>query len=175
MSRSKYHEDFRVGEYILYTDGGNTNNRRGYCGAVLTDPHGTILDARGRHLGSNVTNNIAEYNGVLLGLELAPESALRIVLRSDSQLIVRQITYLYACTAPTLRGLRDKVHELTRKKFDGRVDFEWIRRGRNSADKICKQLNRGATGAEAAQFVKNFQHVHEYAGPQVATHKDEVQ
>ena len=58
---------------------------------MVSTPEGGELLERGRYVGE-VTNNVAEYRAVLLGLELAKElGADEVEVINDSQLISRQI------------------------------------------------------------------------------------
>ena len=57
--------------YELYFDGGaNPNPGEGGCGAVIIQ-NGMELHSTSCYLGNNTTNNVAEYNGLIIGLELA--------------------------------------------------------------------------------------------------------
>jgi probable phosphoglycerate mutase len=57
----------------LSTDGGSRGNPGPAAfGYVLEAEDGTVLDARGEAIGT-ATNNVAEYRGLLAGLEAALE------------------------------------------------------------------------------------------------------
>ncbi|ONK57061.1 uncharacterized protein A4U43_C10F16210 [Asparagus officinalis] len=65
------------------------------AGVVLTSPHGHVLP-RAFSLTEPCTNNVAEYNALLIGLELARELRIKhLEAYSDSQLIVKQVTGEY--------------------------------------------------------------------------------
>jgi ribonuclease HI len=90
----------------IFCDGGARGNP-GPAGAaaVLYDGGGRRLDARGEYLG-RATNNVAEYRGLLLGLDLALHHGLQdLTIRLDSELIVRQLTGEYRVKAPELKPL----------------------------------------------------------------------
>lgn len=90
----------------VFCDGGARGNP-GPAGAaaVLYAADGRRLDARGKFLG-RATNNVAEYRGLLLGLDLARHHGLRdLAIRLDSELIVRQLTGEYRVKAPELKPL----------------------------------------------------------------------
>ena len=60
------------------------------CGAVICDENGAVVRELSRYLG-HATNNVAEYQALLMGLEALIElKRKRIVVQSDSQLLVRQ-------------------------------------------------------------------------------------
>lgn len=84
-------------------------------------------------LGNNVSNNVAEYTGVIRGMEclLATGHCGKLDVRGDSQLAIRQLLGLYAVRAPRLIPLHNRVLEL--KKGFKVVTFEWIPRDLNEA------------------------------------------
>ena len=83
---------------ILNTDGGSRGNPGpAGVGAVLSDVAGNPLKTANKFIGET-TNNEAEYQGVLLGLELAKKylgkdkiKDTEIEVRVDSELIARQL------------------------------------------------------------------------------------
>jgi ribonuclease HI len=84
-------------------------------------------------LGDNVSNNIAEYTGVIKGMESLHASGYcgKLDVRGDSQLAIRQLLGLYAVRAPRLMPLHCRVLELA-KGFKS-VAYEWIPRDLNEA------------------------------------------
>ena len=57
-----------AGAWILRCDGGSRGNPGpGAAAYVLSDPTGAEREARGVYLGS-VTNNVAEYRALIVGL-----------------------------------------------------------------------------------------------------------
>ena len=90
----------------LFTDGacrGNPGN--GGAGAVLAGRDGTVVSTAKRFLG-HCTNNIAEYQALLLGLEEAlGRGATTISIYLDSELLVRQIQGVYRVKNPALKPL----------------------------------------------------------------------
>ena len=75
------------------------------AGAVITDAAGNVLARLGRYLGTQ-TNNVAEYQGVLLALELARDlGATDVEVVNDSELVARQIGGEYKVKNPGLRPL----------------------------------------------------------------------
>ena len=83
------------------------------------------------------TNNTAEYDGLLAGLRAAAGLGIkRVVVRGDSQLIVRQVTKEYNAS-PQMKAYLDEVRKLERR-FDG-IQMEHIPRGENLvADELSK-------------------------------------
>jgi ribonuclease HI len=117
------------------------------AGAQITDAHGTVLAEVAEGLGE-ATNNVAEYTAVIRGLERAHEiGATDVLLRSDSQLLINQLTGRYRVKTPHLQPLHRRVRELA-AGFDA-VEFEHVRRERNTeADRLA---NEGVDGWLAAR------------------------
>jgi ribonuclease HI len=98
------------GAGVLFCDGGSRGNPGpGAAGAVLYKEDGSLLEGRGKFLG-HTTNNWAEYQGVLLGLELAQHHKLaRLKIHLDSELVVRQLCGQYRVKDANLRSLWEAV------------------------------------------------------------------
>ena len=77
------------------------------------------------------TSNEAEYQGLILGLELAiAQKAKRVYVRGDSQLIIKQLKGEYECQSNNLLPFYRKALSL-RSKFSF-VELKWVKRkGRN--------------------------------------------
>lgn len=86
------------------------------------------------------TNNVAEYTAAIRGLERARElGATRVLLRSDSRLLIEQLAGRWKVKNPTLQVLHHEARSLI-KGFE-EVRFEHVRRERNvQADALA---NRG--------------------------------
>lgn len=108
------------------------------AGAVLRRPDGTVVERLGRWLGVQ-TNNVAEYEGLLLGMRRALELGAReLEVRADSLLVVSQMRGEWKVKHPGLRPLFDAARALVRR-FD-RVDFAHVPRERNAdADEMSNR------------------------------------
>ena len=115
---------------VAYADGGSRGNPgKAACAALIVDGNGDELLRRARLLGKT-TNNVAEYEGVLLALSLCRELGARAVtLRLDSELVVRQIEGRYKVKHVELIKLFAKVRAQL-EYFDS-VDVEHIKREKN--------------------------------------------
>src|SRR5919202_1166062 len=70
------------------------------AGAVVSTPDGDVLDEAAEAIGV-ATNNVAEYRGLLLGLERARElGATEVEVINDSELIAYQVTGRYKVKHP---------------------------------------------------------------------------
>ncbi len=91
----------------MYSDGASRGNPgMGGCGALLTNAKGDVIAKKKKFLGENVTNNVAEYHGLLLGLQLAKEySATELQCHLDSELVVKQMQGIYRVKNKVLQSL----------------------------------------------------------------------
>ena len=81
------------------------------AGSQLTTPDGEVVAEVAEGLGE-ATNNVAEYTAVILGLERAKElGATEVLLRSDSQLLINQLTGIYRVKTPHLQPLHRRVRQ----------------------------------------------------------------
>ena len=80
----------------VYSDGAARGNPGpAGAGAVVVDEDGTVIAEIGRYLGEQ-TNNVAEYQGLLLGLRHALDhGASEVQVLADSQLLIRQLAGVY--------------------------------------------------------------------------------
>lgn len=98
---------------IVSTDGGARGNPGpGACGAVVRDRSGKVIRQEGKFLGI-CTNNEAEYQGLILGLETVLDMGADVVeVSMDSELVVKQVKGLYRVKEPRLAQFFKKVKEL---------------------------------------------------------------
>jgi probable phosphoglycerate mutase len=132
---------------IVEADGGARGNPgpAGY-GAVVKDPAtGDVLAERKAGLGFT-TNNVAEYSGLIAGLEAATElGASEVAVRMDSKLVIEQMSGRWRIKHVPLQTLAQRAKDLV-GGFD-RVTFEWIPREVNTdADRLANE----AMDAQAA-------------------------
>lgn len=106
------------------------------AGVVVESAEGTVLVRAGRLLGK-ATNNEAEYLALLAGLEEAKKlGAHEIDIRTDSQLLARQIEGRYKVSAANLRPLHAKAREIIRGF--ARADIQHVPREENhEADRLA--------------------------------------
>ena len=90
----------------VHVDGGSRGNPGpAAAAAVLTGPDGEVL-ARDSALLGVATNNVAEYCGLLLGLELArAQGASEVEVVNDSELVAKQVNGVYRVKHPDMRPL----------------------------------------------------------------------
>ena len=121
---------------VAYIDGGARGNPgpAGY-GVRIESPDGTLIEELYGSLGIT-TNNVAEYNGLLAALRWAVDHDARDVrIRSDSELLVKQMLGQYRVKHPGLQPLAAQARLLS-MQLD-RVTFEHVRREHNvEADRL---------------------------------------
>ena len=81
---------------VVHVDGGSRGNPGpAAAAAVLSTPEGEVLDEAAETIG-RATNNVAEYRGLLLGLERARAlGATEVDVVNDSELIAHQVNGRY--------------------------------------------------------------------------------
>jgi ribonuclease HI len=123
----------------LSTDGGARGNPGPAAFAyVLEADDGTVLASHGEAIG-RATNNVAEYRGLVAGLEKAVELGVdELEVFSDSELLVRQMTGVYRVKNEALRTLSLDAARLARRL--GKVEYRAVRREHNElADRLVNE------------------------------------
>ncbi|MEU6074798.1 bifunctional RNase H/acid phosphatase [Micromonospora sp. NPDC047074] len=155
---------------VVEADGGSRGNPgpAGY-GAVVRDPDtGEVLAERSESIGV-ATNNVAEYRGLIAGLEAAAElGAAEVEARMDSKLVVEQMSGRWQIKHPGLRPLAAQAAGLV-GRFAA-VRFSWIPRERNRhADALANAAMDAAAGQAppraAVEPPRAEEHPREVAGP----------
>jgi ribonuclease HI len=122
---------------VAYIDGGSRGNPgpAGY-GVRIEDEQATLVDELRGTLGV-ATNNVAEYHGLLAALGWAAERGVAALeIRSDSELLVKQMLGVYRVKHPGLQPLHQKARLLATRV--GRVRFQHVRRELNKeADRLA--------------------------------------
>lgn len=110
------------------------------------------LEESGR-LG-HTTNNVAEYTALVHALQRAAQlGAQRLLIRSDSELLVKQMNGEYQVKNEQLRGLFTRAKQLCRG-FD-LVTLQHVRRADNSeADRLCNEALDGKPAARSSSAAK---------------------
>jgi ribonuclease HI len=137
----------------LYTDGASRGNPGpSGVGVLLLDERGRPLLELNRFLG-NATNNEAEYQALIAGLEAAERlelSQLRIFL--DSELVVKQLHGEYRVRNPRLQPLFDEVASRLQRLSSYAIMH--VPRERNrEADRLANEaVDRGLRGGPTEEY-----------------------
>ncbi|MCW2768711.1 MAG: bifunctional RNase H/acid phosphatase [Aeromicrobium sp.] len=117
---------------ILEADGGSRGNPgpASYGALIRNADTGAVIAQRGETIGV-ATNNVAEYSGLIAGLELfgehTPEATLEV--RMDSKLVVEQMAGRWRVKHPDMLPLAQKALQLAPKD----VTWTWVPREDNQA------------------------------------------
>ena len=132
---------------VAYIDGGARGNPgpAGY-GVRIEDDAGTLIEEFHGFLGS-ATNNIAEYNGLLAALRYAQQHGHRRVrIKSDSELLVKQMKGEYRVKSPGLQSLYYEARAMAERLE--RIVYEHVGREQNKdADRLANLAMDIATKA----------------------------
>lgn len=124
---------------VAYADGaiGNGSDHTG-VGAVLLDGQGCILVWGNRRLGP-MTNNEAEYAGLVLALELAIAlGPRRLRVNLDSEVVVGQMNGKFGVRSKGLKPWHQRACHLARQL--GQVSYHHVPRQRNRlADALANE------------------------------------
>ena len=125
--------------YTLYFDGCSKGNPgKGGSGAVLYENNVEIW-AYSAFVGEKVTNNHAEYHGLLIGLEEVVKRNIRsLVVKGDSMLVIKQMRGECKVSSTNIRPFYEKAKEMV-KRFD-EIEFHHIYRNDNKrADTLSNE------------------------------------
>jgi probable phosphoglycerate mutase len=141
-----------VREFIVEADGGSRGNPgpAGYGSVVLDAATGETLVETYEYLGV-VTNNVAEYRGLLAGLRAAHtlDPSARVHVRMDSKLVVEQMSGRWKIKHPDMKPL---ALEAGRVFPPGQVTYEWIPREQNKhADRLANEAMDSGTSASSVR------------------------
>lgn len=125
---------------IVEADGGSRGNPgpAGYGSIVLSADRSIVLAEAKQAIGV-ATNNVAEYRGLIAGLEEAANlHATDVAVFMDSKLVVEQMCRRWKVKHPDLIELNAQARSLA-SRFD-HIDYTWIPRAENSrADRLANE------------------------------------
>ena len=135
---------------IVEADGGSRGNPgpAGYGSVVFTADRGVVLAESKQAIG-RATNNVAEYRGLIAGLEEAAKlGATDVDVQMDSKLVVEQMSGRWKVKHPDLAVLHQQATALS-TQF-GRISYTWIPRAKNThADRLANEAMDAAAEIEA--------------------------
>ena len=126
------HRDEQVRRLIVEADGGSRGNPgpAAYGALVRDATSGTVLAAEGLPIGV-ATNNVAEYRGLIAGLEMAREvdAAAAVEVRMDSRLVIEQMAGRWKIKHPDMKPLAVAASRVR----PAEVIWTWVPREQNKA------------------------------------------
>ncbi|KAL2252589.1 UNVERIFIED_CONTAM: hypothetical protein Sindi_0053600 [Sesamum indicum] len=135
-------------KWMLHVDG-SSNVNNGGAGILIQGPKGVEIEVAAR-LSLPVPNNEAEYEALILGLELAHEASARdLEVFTDSQLIALQIEGTYETRERTMSSYKEIVQRLmgsqnhspsTRSAVSNKVEVQVVSDTGSWKDEIVKYL-----------------------------------
>ncbi|BBY09177.1 bifunctional RNase H/acid phosphatase [Mycobacterium noviomagense] len=136
---------------IVEADGGSRGNPgpAGYGSVVWNADRSTVLAESKQAIG-RATNNVAEYRGLIAGLdEAAKVGATEVAVMMDSKLVVEQMSGRWQVKHPDLAELHKRAWALA-SRFE-RISYTWVPRDRNAhADRLANEAMDAAAQAEQA-------------------------
>ncbi|HEU4363650.1 MAG TPA: bifunctional RNase H/acid phosphatase, partial [Mycobacterium sp.] len=132
-------------------DGGSRGNPgpAGYGSVVFTADRSTVLAESKQAIG-RATNNVAEYRGLIAGLDEAVKlGATEVAVFMDSKLVVEQMSGRWKVKHPALAPLHGEARALA-ARFDF-VSYTWVPREKNShADRLANEAMDAAAEVDDA-------------------------
>ncbi|MFB6310705.1 MAG: ribonuclease HI [Salinirussus sp.] len=128
--------------YVYFDGAARGNPGPAAIGWVIVTADGVVAEG-GERIGET-TNNRAEYEALIRGLEVATARGFDTVeLRGDSELIIKQVTGEYDVKNPELRERRVRVHELL-GEFDEWSIAHLPREANERADALASEALEGS-------------------------------
>src|SRR5713226_7918418 len=125
--------------YRANIDGGSRGNPGpASYGVVIRDPRGQIVAKLKKYIG-RMTNNVAEYYGLIAALDYAQSHGIRALrVESDSELLVRQMRGQYKVKSAELRPLFERARKMAQTFASFKI--EHIYRDQNAeADALANE------------------------------------
>ncbi|KAL2240909.1 UNVERIFIED_CONTAM: hypothetical protein Sindi_0732100 [Sesamum indicum] len=123
-------------KWMLHVDG-SSNSSKGEAGIWIQGPEGVEIEVAAK-LSFPITNNEAEYEALILGLELAYEAGARnLEVFMDSQLVVKQIEGTYEIRESEMTSYR-KAAKTWMDKFDNCAIQQILHCENDKADALSK-------------------------------------
>jgi len=117
----------------MYCDGGARGNPGPAASAFVVIKGGKVIHKGSKYLGK-ATNNVAEYESVLLALEWLNKERRQIeegiVINLDSELVTNQMSGQYKVKNPKLKELFLKAKKLE-SKLSSKISYKWSPRSNN--------------------------------------------
>jgi ribonuclease HI len=136
----------RAAAFQANIDGGSRGNPGpASYGVVVRNERGEIVAKLKKYIG-RMTNNVAEYYGLIAALDYAQSHGVRALrVESDSELLVRQMRGHYKVKSPDLRPLFERAKKMSQTFETFRIDH--VYRERNAeADALANEALDDTSG-----------------------------
>ena len=159
--------------YRANIDGGSRGNPGpASYGVVIRDPRGQVVAKLKKYIG-RMTNNVAEYYGLIAALDYAQSHDIRALrIEADSELLVKQMRGQYKVKSADLRPLYERARKMS-QGFES-FDIRHVYREQNSeADALANEAMDEAEGrtARPATPTPKVQHLAAAPKPEVRRYR----
>jgi ribonuclease HI len=140
----------KTAAYTANIDGGSRGNPGPAAyGVVIRNPRGEIVARLKKYIG-RMTNNVAEYYGLIAALDYAQSQSIRALrVESDSELLVNQMRGRYKVKSADLRPLFERAKKMSQTFASFQI--EHVYREQNAeADKLANEALDETSGATSA-------------------------
>lgn len=146
------------GAFRVNIDGGSRGNPGPSAyGVVIRDPRGALVTSLKKYIG-RMTNNVAEYYGLIAALDYAQEHKIRALrVESDSELLVKQMRGLYKVKSADLQPLFERARKMSQGFESFRIEHVYREQNReadalaNEALDVAEGVVPKAPGAKKAE------------------------
>jgi ribonuclease HI len=135
--------------YRANIDGGSRGNPGPAAyGVVIRDAKGDIVARLKKYIG-RMTNNVAEYYGLIAALDYMQSQGIRALrIESDSELLVKQMRGQYKVRSPELQPLFERARKMSQALESFRIDHVYREQNRE-ADALANEAMDEVEGGSA--------------------------
>ena len=136
--------------YRANIDGGSRGNPGpASYGVVIRDPRGELVAKLKKYVG-RMTNNVAEYYGLIAAMDYAQSHGVRAIrIESDSELLVKQMHGLYKVKSAELQPLFERAKKMSQAFDSFRIDHVYREQNRE-ADALANEALDETAGRSAS-------------------------
>jgi ribonuclease HI len=139
-------------------DGGSRGNPGpASYGVVIRDPRGEIVARLKKYIG-RMTNNVAEYYGLIAALDYAQSQGIRALrVESDSELLVQQMRGRYKVKSADLQPLFERAKKMSQSFESFRIDHVYREQNRDAdalANEALDETSGGLSTSVSASKVR---------------------
>ncbi|HET9801906.1 MAG TPA: ribonuclease HI family protein [Candidatus Acidoferrum sp.] len=140
--------------YRANIDGGSRGNPGpASYGVVIRDPKGEVVARLKKYIG-RMTNNVAEYYGLIAALDWAQSNEVRALrIESDSELLVKQMRGQYKVKSEDLKPLFERAKKMSQTFSSFRIDHVY-REQNAEADALANEAMDEVSGAPRGEAGK---------------------
>jgi ribonuclease HI len=140
----------RAAAFQANIDGGSRGNPGpASYGVVVRNERGEIVARLKKYIG-RMTNNVAEYYGLIAALDYAQSNGVRALrIESDSELLVQQMRGHYKVKSPDLRPLFERAKKMSQTFESFRIDHVY-REQNSEADALANEALDETSGKPKA-------------------------